>query len=130
MRDNILTGGHCRSRSGFVANALRLPIVGREERLSRAHAAGLLEEPPAGLNHADLAELGRLIIKLRAWPDVSLRLGVGRCNWSGGRNDGGADDLSRPRYDERGIQEIDDRTNDSSLVAFQAPLHQCLKAIP
>jgi branched-subunit amino acid ABC-type transport system permease component len=26
---------------------------------------------------------------------------VGRCNWSGGRNDGGADRLSRPRYDER-----------------------------
>jgi hypothetical protein len=89
----------------------------------------LLEEPPAGLNHADLAELGRLIIKRRAWPDVSLRLGVGRCNWSGGRNDGGADDLSRPRYDERGIQEINDQTNNSSLVNFQAPLHQCVKAI-
>lgn len=34
-------------------------------------------------------------------PDVNLRLGVGRCNWSSGRNDGGADRLSRPRYDER-----------------------------
>ena len=27
-----------------------------------------------------------------------------------------------------GIQE-NDRTNDSSLVTFQAPLHQCVKAI-
>jgi branched-chain amino acid transport system ATP-binding protein len=33
VRDNVLTGGHCRSRSGFVANALRRPIVGPEERL-------------------------------------------------------------------------------------------------
>jgi hypothetical protein len=28
-----------------------------------------------------------------------------------------------------GIQEINDRTNDSSLVTFQAPLHQCVEAI-
>src|ERR1700733_7231142 len=37
-RDNVLIGGHCRSRGGFVANALRLPIVGREERLLRERA--------------------------------------------------------------------------------------------
>ena len=43
VRDNILTGGHCRSRSGFVANALRLPIVGREERLLSGPATALLE---------------------------------------------------------------------------------------
>jgi branched-chain amino acid transport system ATP-binding protein len=43
VRDNILTGGHCRSRSGFVANALRLPILGREERLLSERAKGLLE---------------------------------------------------------------------------------------
>ena len=41
--DNVLIGGHCRGRSGFVANALRLPIVGREERLLRERAKGLLE---------------------------------------------------------------------------------------
>jgi hypothetical protein len=29
-------------------------------------------------------------------PDVSLQLEVGRCNWSGGRNDGAAARLSRP----------------------------------
>jgi len=43
VRDNVLTGGHCHGRSGFVANALRLPIVGREERLLRERAKGLLE---------------------------------------------------------------------------------------
>src|SRR6516165_7222747 len=43
VRDNILTGGHSRCRSGFAANALRLPIVGREERLLSECATDLLE---------------------------------------------------------------------------------------
>jgi branched-chain amino acid transport system ATP-binding protein len=43
VRDNILIGGHCRSRGGFVANALRLPIVRREERLLSQRGTGLLE---------------------------------------------------------------------------------------
>lgn len=29
--DNVMVGGHCRSRGGFFANALRLPLVGQEE---------------------------------------------------------------------------------------------------
>jgi branched-chain amino acid transport system ATP-binding protein len=44
VRDNVLIGGHCRSRGGFVANALRLPIVGREERLLSERATGLLRD--------------------------------------------------------------------------------------
>jgi len=32
VRDNILVGGHHLGRSGFIANALRLPIVRREDR--------------------------------------------------------------------------------------------------
>jgi hypothetical protein len=63
-------------------------------------------------------------------PDVSLRLGVGRCNWSGGRNDGGAARLSLDPDMMSGIQEINDRTNDSSLITFQAPLHQVFKGNP
>jgi branched-chain amino acid transport system ATP-binding protein len=104
VRDNVLIGGHCRSRSGFVANALHLPIIGREERLLSQHASDLLQmlelsdladapvstlpfwtrkrvelaralasgpklvlldEPAAGLNHADLCELGQLIVSIR-----------------------------------------------------------------
>jgi branched-chain amino acid transport system ATP-binding protein len=43
VRDNVLTGGHCRSRNGFVANALHLSIVGREERSLSGRATSLLE---------------------------------------------------------------------------------------
>jgi branched-chain amino acid transport system ATP-binding protein len=32
VRDNILVGGHHLGRSGFISNALRLPIVRREDR--------------------------------------------------------------------------------------------------
>ena len=36
VRDNVMLGGHCRSSTGFLANALRLPRVREEEqRLSR-----------------------------------------------------------------------------------------------
>ena len=104
VRDNVLIGGHCRSRGGFAGNALCLPTVGREERLLSQRASNLLEmldltsiadvpvsplpfwtrkrvelaralagepklllldEPAAGLNHADLCELGGLIVNIR-----------------------------------------------------------------
>ena len=42
VRQNILLGGHCRTRSGFFANALRLPQVRREERVLDAHADELI----------------------------------------------------------------------------------------
>jgi branched-chain amino acid transport system ATP-binding protein len=43
VRQNIMLGGHCRTRSGFFANALRLPRVRREEHELEAHADKLIE---------------------------------------------------------------------------------------
>ena len=43
VRQNILLGGHCRTHSGFFANALRLPQVRREEAALEAHAEQLIE---------------------------------------------------------------------------------------
>ena len=36
VRDNLLLGGHSRTRSGWLANALRLPLVRREEEALQA----------------------------------------------------------------------------------------------
>jgi branched-chain amino acid transport system ATP-binding protein len=41
--ENVMAGGHCRSRGGFVANALRLPFVRREEEKLRAAAMRIIE---------------------------------------------------------------------------------------
>jgi branched-chain amino acid transport system ATP-binding protein len=43
VRQNVMLGGHCRTSSGFVANALRLPSVRREEQALQAHADQLIE---------------------------------------------------------------------------------------
>src|SRR5207248_4112509 len=37
--DNVMIGGHCQTRSGFLSNTLRLPWVRREERELRERAA-------------------------------------------------------------------------------------------
>jgi branched-chain amino acid transport system ATP-binding protein len=37
--DNVMVGGHCNTRSGFLSNALRLPWVRREDRDLRGRAA-------------------------------------------------------------------------------------------
>jgi len=43
VRNNITVGSHCRSRGGFFANSLRLPLVAREERAMRERADRLIE---------------------------------------------------------------------------------------
>src|SRR5262249_31386690 len=43
VRDNIMVGGHCGSRGGFLANALCLPFVGDEERRLGERADALIE---------------------------------------------------------------------------------------
>jgi branched-chain amino acid transport system ATP-binding protein len=48
VRDNIMIGGHCCGRSGFLANALRLPFVGREERVLGARVKRLIADLDLG----------------------------------------------------------------------------------
>ena len=43
VRNNVMIGGHCRSRGGFLANALRLPWVTQEEHALAERAMGLIE---------------------------------------------------------------------------------------
>jgi branched-chain amino acid transport system ATP-binding protein len=44
VRQNVMVGGHARSRGGFLANALRLPIVAAEEQRLAARAAELIAD--------------------------------------------------------------------------------------
>jgi branched-chain amino acid transport system ATP-binding protein len=44
VRDNILAGAHSRARGGFLASALRVPLVAREERRLQDRTNHLLEE--------------------------------------------------------------------------------------
>jgi branched-chain amino acid transport system ATP-binding protein len=41
--ENVMVGRHSRTRAGFIANALRLPSVGREEASARATAMDLID---------------------------------------------------------------------------------------
>jgi branched-chain amino acid transport system ATP-binding protein len=43
VRQNVLLGGHCRTRGGFLVNALRLPLAAREERRLEGQARELIE---------------------------------------------------------------------------------------
>jgi branched-chain amino acid transport system ATP-binding protein len=43
VQDNVLVGAHHHGRSGFLANALRLPVVRHEEQQAAARLAPLLE---------------------------------------------------------------------------------------
>jgi branched-chain amino acid transport system ATP-binding protein len=72
VRQNIMVGVHCRTRSDFLSNALGLPWVGREERATRKDAGDLLaflglqavaEHPAAGLPFGTLkrVELARAL---------------------------------------------------------------------
>jgi branched-chain amino acid transport system ATP-binding protein len=72
VMQNVLVGAHCRTGSGFLANALRLPRVGHEEAEQRARAAEIIDflglgaiahAPVAGLPFATLkrVELARAL---------------------------------------------------------------------
>ena len=70
---NIMLGGHSRSASGFLSNALRLPLVRREEQRLADHAAQVIDllglQDVAAIAVADLpfgtqkkVELGRALM--------------------------------------------------------------------
>jgi branched-chain amino acid transport system ATP-binding protein len=72
VRQNVMVGVHCRTRSDFFSNALALPWVGREERDTRREAEALLaflnlkavaDHPAAGLPYGTLkrVELARAL---------------------------------------------------------------------
>jgi branched-chain amino acid transport system ATP-binding protein len=72
VRQNVMVGAHCRTRSDFLSNALKLGWVAREEARSRAQAEELLDflelgpvadHPAAGLPFATLkrVELARAL---------------------------------------------------------------------
>jgi branched-chain amino acid transport system ATP-binding protein len=48
VRQNVMVGGHARSRGGFLANALRLPIVAAEEQRLAARASDLIADLELG----------------------------------------------------------------------------------
>src|SRR5882672_11661508 len=56
--DNVMVGHHCRSRGGFLANALRLPHTVRADRVAAEKARELLAllalEPHAGTRVSEL----------------------------------------------------------------------------
>ena len=58
VQDNVMLGGYCRTSSGFLANALRLPRVRREEGELSARASEMIEllelQSEAGRAVADL----------------------------------------------------------------------------
>jgi len=47
-RANIMVGAHCRAKGGFFANALRLPVVGREEANIAQRTERLIDELALG----------------------------------------------------------------------------------
>ena len=72
VRQNVQLGGHCRTRSGYFSNALRLPRVRREEAALGEHVAQIIEllelQPVAETRVMDLSfgtqkrvELGRAL---------------------------------------------------------------------
>ena len=74
----------------FAESGARVMVSGRHEERGSAVVEAI--RTAGGSAEFGVQSTGRHSYR----PDVSLRLGVGRCNWSGGRKDGGAARLSRP----------------------------------
>src|SRR5882672_4895324 len=48
VRENVMVGGHCRSRGEFFANMMRLPLVAEEERRQAECTDALIEDLELG----------------------------------------------------------------------------------
>jgi branched-chain amino acid transport system ATP-binding protein len=72
--DNVMVGAHCRSRSDFLSDALRLPWIGREERRVRALAAALLAE--LGLEDVAAAPVGALTFAMQKRVELARALAL------------------------------------------------------
>ena len=72
--DNVMIGAHCRSRSDFVSDALRLPWVGRAERDLRMRAEALLVE--FGLDDVAATPAGALTFALQKRVELARALAL------------------------------------------------------
>jgi branched-chain amino acid transport system ATP-binding protein len=72
--DNVLVGGHCRSRSDFLSDALRLPWVGRAERRARLRAEALLTE--TGLEGVAATPVGALTFAMQKRVELARALAI------------------------------------------------------
>jgi branched-chain amino acid transport system ATP-binding protein len=72
--DNVLIGAHCRSRSDFLSDALRLPRVGREERRVREQAREVLVQ--LGLDVVADAAVGTLTFVMQKRVELARALAL------------------------------------------------------
>jgi branched-chain amino acid transport system ATP-binding protein len=78
--DNVLIGAHCRARSDFLSDALRLPWIGAEERRLRARADALIAQmglaaqthTPVGALTFAIQKRGELARALALEPELLL----------------------------------------------------------
>ena len=74
-RDNVCVGAHSLARGGFLANALALPLAGREERRLAERAEALIAE--FGLQHVADRPVGELPFGVRKRVELARALAVG-----------------------------------------------------
>ncbi len=74
-RDNVRVGAHALARGGFLANALALPLAGREERRLAERAEALIVE--FGLQRVADRPVGELPFAVRKRVELARALAVG-----------------------------------------------------
>jgi branched-chain amino acid transport system ATP-binding protein len=74
-RDNVRVGAHALAKGGFLANALALPLAGREERRVAERADALIEE--FGLQRVADVPVGQLTFGVRKRIELARALAIG-----------------------------------------------------